>query len=196
MSRPVGRSHDTEGRPRDPRPQNRRFKQLRMWRDKREDDRETDAGGGGARSGGPQEEDPETRGREEPLALQQGSGARRPGTRTWGKAAALTSLSPPRATGRLGVSRDPARPYDAVAEMHAQPETCSGCQARGQRELGRGSRLRCAVCSHEAWEASPGPRSQDWGASYRPPGRPPSRSRTWGLSRYLRLRLSATHRDC
>lgn len=75
--------------------------------------------GGRARSGGPREEDPETRGREEPPALQQGSGARRPGTRTWGKAAALASLSPPRATGRIGVSRDPPRPYDAVAEMHA-----------------------------------------------------------------------------
>lgn len=55
MSRHVGRSHDTEGRPRDPRPQDRRFKQLRMWRDKREDDRETDAGGGGGHgAGGPE----------------------------------------------------------------------------------------------------------------------------------------------
>lgn len=119
MSRHVGRSHDTEGRPRDPRPQNRRFKQLRMWRDKREDDRETDAEGGAGTERGAPRGRPRNERERGAAGSQQGSGARRPGTRTWGKAAALASLSPPRATGRIGVSRDPPRPYDAVAEMHA-----------------------------------------------------------------------------
>lgn len=119
MSRHVGRSHDTEGRPRDPRPQNRRFKQLRMWRDKREDDRETDAEGGagterGAPRGRPRNE--RERGAAGSSAGLRGETTRDPDV---GKSRSPRLTVPAPSYGADRGKPGPPRPYDAVAEMHA-----------------------------------------------------------------------------